>query len=375
VLEKFIIFRRDVVVRRTRFDLARARERAHILEGLIIALNNIDANQSKLSRRSKTPAEASAQLCAKFKLSEIQAKAILEMRLQRLTGLERAKIDEEYSEVTKLIAHLQAILDDPQKVLQVIIDELNEIKEKYGDERRTEIVASSEDINIEDMIVEEDVVVTISHAGYIKRNAVSLYKSQHRGGRGVTGMATREEDFVQTILTTSTHAMLLFFTNKGKSYRLKGYQIPEAGRQAKGMAIVNLLALDSDEKIRAIIPIQSFDQGGCLMMATKSGIVKKTDLAEYSNMNRNGLIAINLREDDELIGVQLTESHNDIVLVTREGMSIRLMTKMSGRLAAIRKAYAASRSMMETKSLAWLRLCQANNPGCRRNVVLASVPS
>jgi len=196
VLEKFIIFRRDVVVRRTRFDLARARERAHILEGLIIALNNIDAI-IKVIKASKTPAEASAQLCAKFKLSEIQAKAILEMRLQRLTGLERAKIDEEYSEVTKLIAHLQAILDDPQKVLQVIIDELNEIKEKYGDERRTEIVASSEDINIEDMIVEEDVVVTISHAGYIKRNAVSLYKSQHRGGRGKVGMGTKEEDFVE----------------------------------------------------------------------------------------------------------------------------------------------------------------------------------
>ncbi len=228
VLEKFISFRRDVVVRRTQFDLARAQERAHILEGYIIALNNIDAI-IKVIKASKNPAEAAVQLCAKFSLSEIQAKAILEMRLQRLTGLERAKIDQEYAEVKTLIDYLNSILADPQKVLQVIIDELNEIKERYGDERRTEIVASSEDINIEDMIVEEDVVVTISHSGYIKRNAVSLYKSQHRGGRGKMGMGTKEEDFVEKIFIASTHHYLLVFTSAGKVHWLKVYQIPQAG--------------------------------------------------------------------------------------------------------------------------------------------------
>ncbi|MFO7569485.1 MAG: DNA gyrase subunit A, partial [Smithellaceae bacterium] len=229
VLEHFILFRQEVVVRRTQFDLARAKERAHILEGYIIALDNIDAI-IKVIKAAKNPAEASVALCAQFSLSEIQAKAILEMRLQRLTGLERQKIDAEYAEVTALIAKLAGILADPQKVLQVIIDELNEIKAKYGDERRTEIVASTADINIEDMIVEEDMVVTISHTGYIKRNAVSLYKSQHRGGRGKVGMGTKEEDFVEKIFIASTHHYLLVFTNAGKVYWLKVYQIPQAGR-------------------------------------------------------------------------------------------------------------------------------------------------
>ncbi|MDM7986141.1 MAG: DNA gyrase subunit A, partial [Smithella sp.] len=270
VLEKFISFRRDVVVRRTRFDLARAKERAHILEGLIIALNNIDAI-IKVIKASKTPADASTQLCAKFKLSEIQAKAILDMRLQRLTGLERAKIDEECAEVTKLIAYLQGILDDPQKVLQVIIDELNEIKEKYGDERRTEIVASSEDINIEDMIVEEDVVVTISHAGYIKRNAVSLYKSQHRGGRGKVGMGTKEEDFVEKIFIASTHNYLLVFTSAGKVHWLKVYQIPQAGRAAKGKAMINLVNLAPGEKVMATLPVREFVEDKFIVMVTKKG--------------------------------------------------------------------------------------------------------
>lgn len=322
VLEKFIIFRRDVVVRRTRFDLARARERAHILEGLIIALNNIDAI-IKVIKASKTPAEASAQLCAKFKLSEIQAKAILEMRLQRLTGLERAKIDEEYSEVTKLIAHLQAILDDPQKVLQVIIDELNEIKEKYGDERRTEIVASSEDINIEDMIVEEDVVVTISHAGYIKRNAVSLYKSQHRGGRGKVGMGTKEEDFVEKIFIASTHNYLLVFTSAGKVYWLKVYQIPQAGRAAKGKAIVNLINLAPGEKVMATLPVREFAEDKFIVMVTKKGIIKKTELSAYSNPRSGGIIAISIDEGDELVEVQLTMGNQDVFIATRQGMAIR----------------------------------------------------
>jgi len=322
VLEKFISFRRDVVVRRTRFDLARAQERAHILEGYIIALNNIDAI-IKVIKASKSPAEASVQLCAKFKLTEIQAKAILEMRLQRLTGLERAKIEEEYAEVTKLIAHLQAILDDPQKVLQVIIDELNEIKERYGDERRTEIVASSEDINIEDMIVEEDVVVTISHAGYIKRNAVSLYKSQHRGGRGKMGMGTKEEDFVEKIFVASTHHYLLVFTSAGKVYWLKVYQIPQAGRAAKGKAMVNLVNLAPGESVRATLPVKEFVDDKFVVMVTKKGIIKKTELTAYSNPRSGGIIAISIDAGDELVDVQLTMGNQDVFIATKQGVAIR----------------------------------------------------
>jgi len=322
VLEKFISFRRDVVIRRTQFDLARAKERAHILEGYIIALNNIDAI-IKVIKASKTPAEAAVQLCAKFSLSEIQAKAILEMRLQRLTGLERAKIDEEYAEVTKLIAHLQAILDDPQKVLQVIMDELNEIKERYGDERRTEIVASSEDINIEDMIVEEDVVVTISHTGYIKRNAVSLYKSQHRGGRGKMGMGTKEEDFVEKIFIASTHHYLLVFTSAGKVHWLKVYQIPQAGRAAKGKAMINLVNLAPGESVRATLPVKEFVEDKFIVMVTKKGIIKKTELAAYANPRSGGIIAISIDEGDELVDVQLTMGNQDVFIASRLGMAIR----------------------------------------------------
>jgi DNA gyrase subunit A len=322
VFEKFISFRRDVVVRRTQFDLARAKERAHILEGYIIALNNIDAI-IKVIKASKNPAEAAVQLCAKFSLSEIQAKAILEMRLQRLTGLERAKIDEEYTEVTALIAYLNSILADPQKVLQVIIDELNEIKERYGDERRTEIVASSEDINIEDMIVEEDVVVTISHAGYIKRNAVSLYKSQHRGGRGKMGMGTKEEDFVEKIFIASTHHYLLVFTSAGKVHWLKVYQIPQAGRAAKGKAMINLVSLAPGESVRATLPVKEFVEDKFIVMVTKKGIIKKTELAAYANPRNGGIIAVSIDEGDELVDVQLTMGNQDIFLATRLGMAIR----------------------------------------------------
>jgi DNA gyrase subunit A len=322
VLEKFISFRRDVVVRRTQFDLARAKERAHILEGYIIALNNIDAI-IKVIKASKTPAEAAVQLCAKFSLSEIQAKAILEMRLQRLTGLERAKIDEEYAEVTALISHLNSILADPQKVLQVIMDELNEIKERYGDERRTEIVASSEDINIEDMIVEEDVVVTISHSGYIKRNAVSLYKSQHRGGRGKMGMGTKEEDFVEKIFIASTHHYLLVFTSAGKVHWLKVYQIPQAGRAAKGKAMVNLVSLAPGESVRATLPVKEFVEDKFIVMVTKKGIIKKTALAAYANPRNGGIIAVSIDEGDELVDVQLTMGNQDIFLATRLGLAIR----------------------------------------------------
>jgi len=322
VLEKFVAFRQEVVIRRTQFELARAKERAHILEGYIIALNNID-EVIKVIKASKNVAEATVQLCAQFKLSEIQAKAILEMRLQRLTGLEREKIDAEYAEITKLIAKLAGILADPQKVLQVIIDELLEIKDRYGDERRTEIVASSEDINIEDMIVEEDMVVTISHSGYIKRNPVSLYKSQHRGGRGKMGMGTKEEDFVEKIFIASTHHYLLIFTNTGKVHWLKVYQLPQAGRAAKGKAIVNLLNLAPGERVSATLPVREFSADKFVVMVTKKGIIKKTDLTAYSNPRSGGIIALSIDEGDELVDVHLTMGNQDIFLATRLGMAIR----------------------------------------------------
>jgi len=322
VLEKFVAFRQEVVIRRTQFELARAKERAHILEGYIIALNNID-EVIKVIKASKNVAEATVQLCAQFKLSEIQAKAILEMRLQRLTGLEREKIDAEYAEVTALIAKLAGILADPQKVLQVIIDELMEIKDRYGDERRTEIVASSEDINIEDMIVEEDMVVTISHSGYIKRNPVSLYKSQHRGGRGKMGMGTKEEDFVEKIFIASTHHYLLIFTNTGKVHWLKVYQLPQAGRAAKGKAIVNLLNLAPGERVSATLPVREFSADKFVVMVTKKGIIKKTDLTAYSNPRSGGIIALSIDEGDELVDVHLTMGNQDIFLATRLGMAIR----------------------------------------------------
>ncbi len=268
VIEQFIIFRKEIVIRRTQFDLARAQERAHILEGYIIALKNID-EIIKVIKASKNPAEAVTKLCSRFSLSEIQAKAILDMKLQRLTGLERAKIDEEYKEVTALIAELSSILADPQKVLQVIIDELSDVKQRYGDSRRTEIVASTEDIDIEDMIVEEDMMVTISHSGYIKRNAVSLYKSQHRGGRGKVGMGTKEEDFVEKIFVASTHHYLLIFTSAGKVHWLKVYQLPQAGRAAKGKAIVNLVNLAPGERVSATLPVREFVEDKFIVMVTK----------------------------------------------------------------------------------------------------------
>ncbi len=322
VIEKFVIFRKQVVIRRTQFDLARAKERAHILEGYIIALNNID-EVIQVIKASKNAAEASIALCDRFGLSEIQAKAILEMRLQRLTGLERTKIDEEYSEITKLIQELTAILADPQKIAQVVIDELTEIKNKYGDERRTEIVASTDDINIEDMIVEEDMVVTISHSGYIKRNAVSLYKSQHRGGRGKMGMGTKEEDFVEKIFIASTHHYLLIFTNTGKVYWLKVYQLPQAGRAAKGKAMVNLINLAPGERVSATLPVREFSSDKFVVMVTKKGVIKKTDLAAYSNPRSGGIIALSIDEGDELVDVMLTMGDQDIFLATRLGMAIR----------------------------------------------------
>ena len=322
ILQSFVDFRKQVVIRRTQFDLTRARERAHILSGLIIALSQIDAVIAVI-KKSKNPQDASASLCEKFGLTEIQAKAILDMRLQRLTGLEREKIDAEYAEVTSLIAALQAILDDPRQVLNVIVSELEEIRSRFGDERRTEIVVSSEDINIEDMIVEEDMVVTVSHSGYIKRNAVSLYKSQHRGGKGKVGMGTKEEDFVEKIFIASTHHYVLIFTNRGKVYWLKVYQIPQGGRAAKGKAVVNLINITPGERMAAILPIRDFAEGKSIVMVTKKGIVKKTELAAFSNPRMGGIIAMSVDEGDDLIDVQLTLGNQELFMGTRKGMAIR----------------------------------------------------
>ena len=322
ILQSFIEFRKQVVVRRTQFDLARARERAHILAGLIIALSQIDAVITVI-KKSKSPQDASAALCEKFGLTEIQAKAILEMRLQRLTGLEREKIEDEYAEVNSLIATLQGLLDDPRKILDVIVSELEDIKSRFGDERRTEIVVSSEDINIEDMIVEEDMVVTVSHTGYIKRNAVSLYKSQRRGGKGKVGMGTKEEDFVEKIFIASTHQYVLIFTNRGKVHWLKVYQIPQGGRAAKGKAIVNLINISPGERMAAILPIRDFADGKSVVMVTKKGIVKKTELAAFSNPRTGGIIAMSVDEGDDLIDVQLTLGNQELFMGTRKGMAIR----------------------------------------------------
>ena len=322
-LQYYIDHQKDVTRRRVRFDLEKAEARRHIVEGLRIAIDHID-EVIAIIRSSRSEDQAKERLTERFGLSEKQAQHIVDMRLGRLTGLEREKLENEYKDLCDKIDYLNSLLVDETLLVGVIKDDLSDVARRYGDDRRTVIEnTGDDDIEDESLIEEAAIVVTLTHNNYVKRTPVDTYSAQHRGGRGITGMATREEDFVQSLLTTSTHALLLFFTNKGRAFRLKGYQIPDAGRQAKGMAIINLLALAGDEKIRAIIPIQNFDQGGCLMMATRSGVVKKTDLSDYSNMNRNGLIAINLRDDDELIGVQLTESHNDIVLVTREGMSIR----------------------------------------------------
>lgn len=322
MLQKFVDFRKEIITRRTIFDLRKAKERAHVLEGLIVALNNIDAIV-QLIKNAHSPQEAMRELCGQFGLSEIQARAILDMRLQRLTGLERGKIDEEYDEVSQSIVSLQGILDDPEKVLDIIVLELEEIKKKYGDERRTEIVESVDDIDIEDMIVEEDMVVTVSHFGYIKRNPVSLYRSQRRGGRGKVGMGTKEEDFVEKIFIASTHHYVLIFTKGGRVYWLKVYQIPQAGRASRGKAIVNLINLSPEERIAAVLPVRDFSEGRSVVMVTKKGIIKKTVLSAYSNPRAGGIIAITIDQDDELIDVQLTRGDQDIFLGTRKGMAIR----------------------------------------------------
>ena len=318
-LDYYIDHRKNVILRRTKFELDKALARAHILEGLKIALDNID-EVINIIRNSYD--DAKERLMERFGLSDIQAQAILDMRLKTLSGLQREKIEEEYNELMKLIAHLREILGSETLVFQIIKEELLEVKEKYGDERLTKIVAAEGELNEEDLIKEEQMVVALTHFGYIKRMPIDTYKSQKRGGKGIVGMSTREEDFVKEIFTTSTHDTVLFFSNKGKLYRLRGYEIPEAGRTAKGTAIVNLLSLDSGEKITAIIPISSFEDGKYLLMATRNGLIKKTPLKEYDSSRKTGLLAINLKDEDELIDVRMTDGEDNIVLVTSKGMSI-----------------------------------------------------
>ncbi len=320
VLKHYLTFQEDVIVRRTRFDLKKAEARAHILEGLRIALDHID-EIIKIIRSSYD--DAKPKLMEAFGLSDIQAQAILDMRLARLQGLEREKIDSEYNDLMALIKHLNEVLSDESMVLDIIKTELLEIRDKFGDERRSEITAHDDEINIEDLIDEEDVVVTLTHFGYVKRMPVDTYKAQRRGGKGIMGMTTREEDFVEKLFVTSTHNYVLFFTNKGKMYRLKAYEIPEAGRQAKGTAIVNLLQLDPEEKVTATICVRDFEEGKYLFFATRKGIIKKTDFMAYKSARKGGLAAIVLEEDDELINVELTDGQQDVLLATYNGMCIR----------------------------------------------------
>lgn len=326
VIRNYLNHQKEVITRRTQYDLNKAEDRAHILEGLKIALDHIDEVIS-LIRNSKTVNEARNGLMNKFGLTEKQAQAILDMRLQKLTGLERNKIDKEYEELIKLINKYREILANERLIYKIIKDELLEIKEKYNDDRRTEIRASIDEISIEDMIKEEKVVITLTHFGYIKRLPEDTYKAQRRGGKGITGLTTREEDFVEDIFVTSTHDHILFFTNKGKVYKLRAFEIPEAKRQAKGTAIINLLQLDMNEKITAVIPIKEFNPGDYLVFATRGGLIKKTGLNEFDNIRKNGLIAINLREEDELIEVKKTNGEDELILVTAHGMSIRFSEK------------------------------------------------
>ncbi len=318
-LDCYIDHRKDVILRRTQFELDKALARAHILEGLKIALDNID-EVINIIRNSYD--DAKERLMERFGLTDIQAQAILDMRLRTLSGLQREKIEEEYNQLMELIAHLRDILNSERLVFDIIKEELLEIKDKFGDERKTKIVAAEGEIDVEDLIKEEQSVVALTHFGYIKRMPIDTYKSQKRGGKGITGIATREEDFVKQIFTASTHDTILFFTNKGKLYHLRGYEIPEAGRTAKGTAIVNLLSLDSGEKVSAVIPIQNFAEGKYLLMATKNGLIKKTALKEYDSSRKTGLQGITLKEDDELISVRLTDGQDNVVLVTRNGMCI-----------------------------------------------------
>ncbi len=322
ILEVFIAFRLDVVVKRTKFDLAKAEARAHILEGLKIALKNIDKIVETI-KKSKDPVSAKEALMEGFGLSEKQSQAILDMRLQRLTGLETDKIISEYKDIIQHISELKGILESKSKRMEIIKEELLEVKEKYGEERRTEIIKDFTTLSIEDMIAEEEMVLTITHNGYIKRTSLNTYRSQRRGGRGVQGASSRDEDFVEHLFVANTHSYILFFTDKGKCYWVKVYDIPEGGRAAKGRAIVNLIGCEADEKVSAFISVKEFNEDHFVVMATEKGIVKKTKLSAYSNPRKKGIYAVEIRDGDRLIEARVSTGDNDILLGTRNGKSIR----------------------------------------------------
>lgn len=321
-LQCFVKHRKEVVTRRTIFDLKKAEARAHILEGLKIALENLD-EVITIVKEASSPKDAQGKLIARFRFTEVQAQAILDMKLQRLTGLERDKIMDEHRETLKTIEGLKEILGSERLLLNIIVDELREIKDRFGNDRRTEIIVQSKDISIEDMIAEEDMVVTVSHTGYIKRNPLSLYRSQHRGGKGKMGMTTREEDFVAHLFVASTHSYILFFTSIGKVYWLKVHELPLGGPTTKGKAIVNLLSLAPGEAITAMLPVREFSKDRNIVMGTKNGVVKKSDLMAYSNPRTGGIIALNLDEKDSLVAVDITDGSKDIILSTKNGKAIR----------------------------------------------------
>ena len=316
MLKYYLIHQEDVVTRRTRYDLNKAKERAHILKGLLIALDHID-RVIQIIRGSETVQIAKNSLIEEFGLDDIQAQAIVDMRLRALTGLEREKIEKEYAELMERIQYLESILADEKKLLGVIRDELLVISEKYGDERRTSIGYDEFDISMEDLIPVEDAVVTMTHLGYIKRMTIDNFRSQNRGGKGIKGMQTLEDDFIEELFMTTTHHYIMFFTNFGRVYRLKAYEIPEAGRTARGTAIINLLQLQPDEKITAVIPIKEYEKGNYLTMATRFGMVKKTPITDYANIRKTGLAAISFKEGDELIEVKVTDGEKDVILVTK----------------------------------------------------------
>ncbi|MFH1653041.1 MAG: DNA gyrase subunit A [Pseudomonadota bacterium] len=322
ILQIFIDYRKEIVTRRTAYDLRQALARAHILEGLKIAVENIDEVIAMI-KKSKEPESARIALIKRFKLSEIQAKAILEMRLQRLTGLERQKLIDEYLELMKEIELLKAILADEKKVLKIIKDELQDVRARYGDERRTIIQGKSEDLSVEDLIQEEEMVVTVSHGGYVKRNPISIYRAQRRGGRGKSGMSVREDDFVEKLFVASTHTYLLIFITSGRVFWLKVHEIPEFGRTARGQSITNLIRISSDEKVAAILPVAEFVENQFVVMATKKGVIKKTELMSFSNPRVGGIIAATIDEGDEVISAHITDDQHQIFIATRDGQSIR----------------------------------------------------
>ncbi len=325
LLQNYIDYQKEIIIRRTKYDLKKAESRAHILEGYKIALANID-EIIKLIKEADDVNTAREGLMTNYQLSEKQADAILKMRLQNLTGLERDKIEKEYQELQEKIAYYRSILADDNKIFNIIKEELMELKDKFNDNRRTDILNREISLDIEDLIDEERIVVTRTHHGYIKRTSLDIYRNQRRGGKGIIGINTKEEDFVEDVFTTSTHHYFLFFTNKGKLYKLKGYQIPESGRQARGTAIVNLLQLENDERITKVIPIKEFDDDKYLVMLTKNGLIKKTSLIEYES-NYTGLIALTLKENDELIDVKYTDGEENIIIATRQGMAIHFNEK------------------------------------------------